>query len=174
MLVNNAKNIDDLRTLATHFSGTISGYFIAKNLLILKTIIERRELAADAYEQKRHDAQVLYHDMESSIDLILDMQESYLPFFLTVAAVGPLLGLFGTVWGLIHSFVRISQYQSADIIAVAPGIAEALITTLMGLVVTIPALIMYNYFLTQIRTMEKLLLYIVEKMRAILMPLVTR
>jgi biopolymer transport protein ExbB len=62
----------------------------------------------------------------------------------TTASVAPLLGLFGTVWGLVHAFMNIAATQSADITAVAPGIAEALITTIAGLLVAIPALVMYN------------------------------
>ena len=67
------------------------------------------------------------------------------------AAVSPLLGLFGTVWGLVHAFVRIGELQTADIATVAPGIAEALITTLAGLMVAIPALVMYHYVANKIR-----------------------
>ena len=78
-------------------------------------------------------------------------EESYLPFLFTSASVSPLLGLFGTVWGLVHAFIRISEKQSADITTVAPGIAEALITTLAGLLVAVPALVMYHYLIAQIR-----------------------
>ena len=62
----------------------------------------------------------------------------------TSASIAPLLGLLGTVWGLVHAFMNIAATQSADITAVAPGIAEALITTIAGLLVAIPALVMYN------------------------------
>ena len=73
--------------------------------------------------------------------------EAYVPILSSCAAVAPLLGLFGTVWGLIHAFLQISQTQVADLATVAPGISEALITTLAGLMVAIPALIMYNYLI---------------------------
>ncbi len=62
----------------------------------------------------------------------------------TSASIAPLLGLLGTVWGLVHAFMNIAMTQTADITAVAPGIAEALITTIAGLLVAIPALVMYN------------------------------
>jgi len=64
------------------------------------------------------------------------------------------LGLLGTVWGLIHAFMNISQQQSADIATVAPGIAEALITTLVGLIVAIPALALYHYLLGQVQVVQ--------------------
>jgi len=83
-----------------------------------------------------------------------DAEESYLWILSTSAAAATLLGLFGTVWGLIHAFLRISQKQSADIVTVAPGIAEALMTTLVGLIVAIPALILFNYLSVQVRRME--------------------
>jgi biopolymer transport protein TolQ len=63
-----------------------------------------------------------------------------------VATVSPLLGLLGTVLGVMNSFIGVAQAGSANISAVAPGIAEALITTVAGLIVAIPAAIAYNYF----------------------------
>jgi biopolymer transport protein TolQ len=63
-----------------------------------------------------------------------------------IASVSPLLGLLGTVLGVMHSFLGVAQEGSASIAAVAPGVAEALMTTVAGLVVAIPAAIAYNYF----------------------------
>ena len=71
------------------------------------------------------------NNMDRILDDMIGNEESYLPVLSTSAAISPLLGLFGTVWGLIHSFISISQRGSADIVTVAPGIAEALITTLI-------------------------------------------
>lgn len=67
-------------------------------------------------------------------------------FLATAASTGPLLGILGTVWGVLVAFRGMGQYGSATIDAVAPGISEALITTVFGLIVAIPALIAYNYF----------------------------
>jgi biopolymer transport protein TolQ len=72
------------------------------------------------------------------------------------AESAPLLGLFGTVWGLIHAFMRIAQLQSADIATVAPGIAEALITTLAGLLVALPALAMFHMLNTRYKVLMSL------------------
>jgi biopolymer transport protein TolQ len=63
-----------------------------------------------------------------------------------IATVSPLLGLLGTVWGVMNSFIGVAAAGSANISAVAPGVAQALITTVAGLVVAIPAAIAYNYF----------------------------
>ncbi|WP_230482459.1 tonB-system energizer ExbB [Sphingomonas sp. Leaf21] len=66
------------------------------------------------------------------------------PFLASVSSVGPFVGLFGTVWGIMHSFVGIAKSQSTSLSVVAPGIAEALLATALGLVAAIPATIMYN------------------------------
>ena len=89
-------------------------------------------------------------------------EEQYLPLLGSSAAVSPLIGLFGTIWGLIHAFLDISKEKSADIATVAPGIAEALITTLAGLVVAIPAMVAFHYFSHELRKLEGQLIDIAE------------
>lgn len=67
-----------------------------------------------------------------------------LAFLATVASSSPFVGLFGTVWGIMHSFIQIAQQQNTNLAVVAPGIAEALFATGLGLIAAIPALIFYN------------------------------
>lgn len=64
----------------------------------------------------------------------------------TIGATAPFVGLFGTVWGIMNSFIGISQAQTTNLAVVAPGIAEALLATAIGLVAAIPAVIIYNVF----------------------------
>ncbi|WP_275246275.1 tonB-system energizer ExbB [[Pseudomonas] carboxydohydrogena] len=64
----------------------------------------------------------------------------------TIGATAPFVGLFGTVWGIMNSFIGISKMQTTNLAVVAPGIAEALLATAMGLVAAIPAVIIYNHF----------------------------
>ncbi|WP_169773950.1 tonB-system energizer ExbB [Vibrio nereis] len=64
----------------------------------------------------------------------------------TVGSVGPFVGLFGTVWGIMNAFVGIANSQSTTLAVVAPGIAEALLATAIGLVAAIPAVVLYNHF----------------------------
>jgi biopolymer transport protein ExbB len=64
----------------------------------------------------------------------------------TIAATSPFVGLFGTVWGIMNSFIGISKSQTTNLAVVAPGIAEALLATAIGLVAAIPAVIIYNHF----------------------------
>ena len=68
----------------------------------------------------------------------------------TTANISPMIGLLGTVWGIMYSFINISRQGSASIGTVAPGIAEALITTLAGLLVAIPAMVGHNFLTTWI------------------------
>ena len=72
--------------------------------------------------------------------------EHHLPFLATVGSTSPYVGLFGTVWGIMNSFQSLSGMQQVTIATVAPGIAEALIATAMGLFAAIPAVIAYNKF----------------------------
>jgi biopolymer transport protein ExbB len=64
----------------------------------------------------------------------------------TIGATAPFVGLFGTVWGIMNSFIGISKAQTTNLAVVAPGIAEALLATAMGLFAAIPAVIIYNFF----------------------------
>ncbi|HEV8268079.1 MAG TPA: MotA/TolQ/ExbB proton channel family protein, partial [Thermoanaerobaculia bacterium] len=74
-----------------------------------------------------------------------------LPFLATTASATPFIGLFGTVWGIMNAFRQIAVTGSTSIIAVAPGISEALINTAAGLVAAVPALIAYNNFNGKVR-----------------------
>ena len=67
-------------------------------------------------------------------------------FLATIGASSPFVGLFGTVWGIMNSFIGIAQSQTTNLAVVAPGIAEALLATAIGLVAAIPAVVIYNVF----------------------------
>ena len=79
--------------------------------------------------------------------------EQGLPFLATVGSVSPYIGLFGTVWGIMNSFLGLSQVQQATLSTVAPGIAEALIATAIGLFAAIPAVMAYNRFSARSQTL---------------------
>jgi biopolymer transport protein TolQ len=80
--------------------------------------------------------------------------ESMTPFLATTGSTAPFVGLFGTVWGIMNSFIEIGGQKSASLDVVAPGIAEALIATAIGLVAAIPAVMAYNYFLRRIHVLQ--------------------
>jgi biopolymer transport protein TolQ len=80
--------------------------------------------------------------------------ESKVPFLATTGSAAPFIGLFGTVWGIMNSFRNIGAKGAANLTTVAPGIAEALIATAIGLVAAIPAVMAYNYFVRRIRVLS--------------------
>lgn len=67
-------------------------------------------------------------------------------YLATIGAISPFIGLFGTVWGIMNSFIGIAHSQTTNLAVVAPGIAEALLATAIGLIAAIPAVIIYNIF----------------------------
>ena len=75
-----------------------------------------------------------------------DRLDSHLSLLATIGSISPYIGLFGTVWGIMRSFIALGAVQSASLAMVAPGIAEALIATAMGLFAAIPAVIAYNRY----------------------------
>ena len=93
---------------------------------------------------------LIMEGVRRALDIAAQSEESYLnrhmTFLATVASVSPYIGLLGTVWGIISAFQSLTQTSQATIALVAPGIAEALVATAMGLLAAIPALIAYNYF----------------------------
>jgi biopolymer transport protein TolQ len=80
--------------------------------------------------------------------------EKYMPWLATTGSVTPFIGLFGTVWGVMDAFTGLGTAGAASLRAVAPGIAEALITTAAGLFTAVPAVIAYNHFLHDIRDLS--------------------
>ncbi len=84
--------------------------------------------------------------MRASYQRELDAIEAHLSFLATVGSVSPYVGLFGTVWGIMHAFVGLSNMTQVTLATVAPGIAEALVATAIGLFAAIPAVIAYNRF----------------------------
>jgi biopolymer transport protein TolQ len=88
--------------------------------------------------------------MRATYQREMDNLESHLSFLATVGSVSPYVGLFGTVWGIMNSFRGLSNVTQATIAHVAPGIAEALIATAMGLFAAIPAVIAYNRYSSRI------------------------
>jgi biopolymer transport protein TolQ len=88
--------------------------------------------------------------MATSINREVGVMERYMTFLATVGSTAPFVGLFGTVWGIMNSFNAIAGSQNTSIAVVAPGIAEALFATAIGLVAAIPAVVAYNKFSTDL------------------------
>nr|VFJ94826.1 MAG: Cell division and transport-associated protein TolQ [Candidatus Kentron sp. LFY] len=88
--------------------------------------------------------------MRVSLNREIDTLETHLPFLATTGSTSPYVGLFGTVWGIMNSFRALGNANQATLSMVAPGIAEALIATAMGLFAAIPAVVAYNYYANDI------------------------
>jgi len=84
--------------------------------------------------------------MRASFQRELDVVESKLSFLGSVGSVSPYIGLFGTIWGIMHAFTGLANLQQVTLATVAPGIAEALVATAIGLFAAIPAVLAYNRF----------------------------
>jgi len=91
--------------------------------------------------------------MRVALNREADKLETHLPFLATVGSISPFVGLFGTVWGIMNSFRALGNVSQATLAMVAPGIAEALIATAMGLFAAIPAVIAYNRFVHEVERM---------------------
>ena len=101
--------------------------------------------------------------MRASYQRELDAIESNLSFLATVGSVSPYVGLFGTVWGIMHAFTGLAALEQVTLATVAPGIAEALVATAIGLFAAIPAVVAYNRFAHDIdRIANKLETFIEE------------
>lgn len=88
--------------------------------------------------------------MRAAYQREMDSLESHLNFLASAGSVSPYIGLLGTVWGIMHAFIGLSNMQQATLASVAPGIAEALIATAIGLFAAIPAVVAYNRFTNDI------------------------
>ena len=98
----------------------------------------------------------------------IDRLESNLEMLATIGSISPYVGLFGTVWGIMHAFRGLANVQQATLQLVAPGIAEALIATAIGLLAAIPAVVAYNRFSDQVSRIELRLDMFMEEFSTIL------
>jgi biopolymer transport protein TolQ len=135
------KNLNDLHQSASTKADTapMERIFAAGMREFLK-LRERRVADAAALLDGARRA------MRASFQRELDVIESHLSFLASVGSVSPYVGLFGTVWGIMHAFVGLSNLQQVTLATVAPGIAEALVATAIGLFAAIPAVLAYNRF----------------------------
>jgi biopolymer transport protein TolQ len=112
----------------------------------------RQEQSADpASEAMLGDIESIQRALDRARTTAITEMESRVPLLGTTASAAPFIGLFGTVWGIMNSFRNIGAKGAANLATVAPGIAEALVATAIGLLAAIPAVMAYNYFSRRIR-----------------------
>jgi biopolymer transport protein TolQ len=125
-------------------------YKVTKNLHLSPVANVFKSVYADETSRDQNEVKRLLRRYETQESVKL---EQYLNFLATTGSTSPFIGLFGTVWGIMSSFQGIGSAGSASLAIVAPGIAEALIATAVGLAAAIPAVIAYNYYLSMARKM---------------------
>ena len=126
---------------------------------------------ARMHKTSRQSAAVMdgtHRAMRVGLSREVERLEADLPFLATVGSISPYIGLFGTVWGIMNSFIALGAVQQATLAMVAPGLAEALIATAIGLFAAIPAVIAYNKFSTQVEQLENSYINFVEEFANIL------
>jgi biopolymer transport protein TolQ len=109
-----------------------------------------------------------YRTMRVALSREVDALEKHLPFLATVGSISPYIGLFGTVWGIMNAFIALGAVEQATLAMVAPGIAEALIATAMGLFAAIPAVMAYNRFTHKVEKLENSYGNFIEEFASIL------
>jgi biopolymer transport protein TolQ len=151
--LKHTRSLNELVSAGKEFAQSLGGKLLQDNLAAMQMILDAHA-APNQQGLDKNDIDQLELIGNQNLDTLLLEEENHLPILSASASVAPLVGLFGTIWGLIHAFIDISQEKSADIATVAPGMAEALIVTLAGLIVAIPAMIAFFYFSTQLRKFE--------------------
>jgi biopolymer transport protein TolQ len=134
------KNLNDLYTIASNKASSPMERIFAAGMREFMKLRERRVADASALLDGARRA------MRASYQRELDTVETNLSFLASVGSVSPYVGLFGTVWGIMHAFIGLSNLQQVTLATVAPGIAEALVATAIGLFAAIPAVIAFNRF----------------------------
>ncbi len=132
----------------------VSEVFRAGYVELAKLRRQRSEQGGQvAQETQLGDIESVERALERARTSAITEMENKVPLLATTASAAPFIGLFGTVWGIMNSFRNIGAKGAANLATVAPGIAEALVATAIGLVAAIPAVMAYNYFLRQIRVL---------------------
>jgi biopolymer transport protein TolQ len=133
----------------------VSEVFRAGYLELVKLRKKRSQLQAEGKaDEGLGDIESLERALSRARTMATTEMENKVPFLATTASAAPFIGLFGTVWGIMNSFRNIGAKGAANLATVAPGIAEALVATAIGLVAAIPAVMGYNYLSRRIRVIS--------------------
>ena len=136
---NDLNSLYQSATNDRHGSGALERIFEAGMREYLKVKAQKNADAATMIDGARRAMRATYQRE-------MDVLESHLAFLASVGSVSPYVGLFGTVWGIMNSFRGLANVQQATLANVAPGIAEALVATAIGLFAAIPAVVAYNRY----------------------------
>ena len=155
------KNLNELHASVGQRSDAPMARIFASGMREFLKLRERRHDAPSQLDGARRA-------MRASLQRELDVIEGNVCFLASVGSVSPYVGLFGTVWGIMHAFVGLANVQQVTLSSVAPGIAEALVATAIGLFAAIPAVVAYNRFARDIDRMAIQLESFIEEFTNIL------
>ncbi|HEX7599049.1 MAG TPA: protein TolQ [Polyangia bacterium] len=151
------QRLDDVWKTTEHDPPSpVSEVFRAGFVELAKLRKRRQEAGAETATPETHigDIESIERSLARARTMALTEMENKVPFLATTASAAPFIGLFGTVWGIMNSFRNIGAKGAANLATVAPGIAEALVATAIGLVAAIPAVMCYNYLSRRIRVIS--------------------
>ena len=150
------RRYDQLMTESEGFPRSPIAQMFRAGFIELSKIIKQRQ--AEAANPVKADSEAELESIERSLRRAYTSEmthlEGLIPFLATTGSAGPFIGLFGTVWGIMNSFRSIGAKGAANLSTVAPGIAEALIATAIGLVAAIPAVMAFNYFTRRVKVLS--------------------
>ena len=146
---NSSNNIS---TLYTTVAGKSNKNCVAA--LFFNGISEYNKLTKQGVTKKEAMMDNIERALNASLDAEVDKYHTSLSTLATFGSVSPYIGLFGTVWGIMHAFLGLGSAGQATLASVAPGIAEALVATACGLFVAIPAYMAYNKFSADVNSLE--------------------
>lgn len=149
-LLGDARSLNQARDIAAAFGvKSLSGQLISEAQ-------NERELSAGAEDNEGIKERTGFR-LERRVAAVGRHMGRGNGYLATIGAISPFVGLFGTVWGIMNSFIGIAQTQTTNLAVVAPGIAEALLATAIGLFAAIPAVVIYNVFARMIGSYKALL-----------------
>ena len=148
-----AKNLNTIQAASGEMKSSPVAQVFRAGYQELQRLTRAKRGAAEDNESEFGGIETVQRAMQRARTQEVTRLERGLTFLATTASTAPFIGLFGTVWGIMTAFMGLSTTTSSSIQAVAPGIAEALIATAVGLAAAIPAVVMYNRFARQVRVL---------------------
>ncbi len=149
-----SKRLDAVYRLAQEMPNSPTAQVFAAGYVELTKLKGAEASSGGAMQDRLGSLENVGRALNKAITEQMTRLESMVSFLATTGSAAPFLGLFGTVWGIMHSFSAIGAAKSAAITVVAPGMAEALTTTAVGLLAAIPAVVAYNYFVQRLKLLS--------------------
>jgi biopolymer transport protein TolQ len=156
-LFKKLNSINDIKSVDTQYKNTAMGSLSRTGLSEYNRILEDAKVHSGVTDWSFYLQNQFYMVQErlaAEVGRLSRKQDWGLYLLAVISSSAPFMGLLGTVWGIMNAFYDIGNQGSASLAVVAPGIAEALITTIAGLIVAIPAVIFYNIFLHKVERIE--------------------